>query len=242
MSGFSFFLTGITVLSLPGPNSHQRCASHWRWTQGSYHLIGRAAGCCARSPFLAAFAGDSWQELDCSFRIVGVHSSELPQEEPLSARSVQQHIALLASQCPVGVEEVKIMLPLTLNQATHLFFSFYQVSIKKKPGQSLPHSVCIQLSPHLVCSRCAGKKELIGYSVLPLFPKNRLATDDVYSLPIASKLPKNYIIPFMEGKKTDQVQFCHDGARDFRVRLKLVSSIFNQVRTASDLRPRWLVY
>src|SRR5205085_645718 len=78
-------------------------------------------------------------------------------------------------------EEIKIMLPLQLNQQYHLFFTFYKVSCKTKPGS----------------------REIIGYSVLPIYKANRLINDGSYSLPIASKLNKNYLLPFEFGKETD---------------------------------------
>jgi hypothetical protein len=109
-------------------------------------------------------------------------------------------------KAPTPQEEIKIMLPLNLTTTSHLFFTFYKVSIKKKPG----------------------KREIIGYSVLPLYMKGRLLADEVHDLRIASKLPKNYMIPFWEGKETEDVQFRNGGVRSFQVRVKVVSSIFNQ--------------
>jgi len=109
-------------------------------------------------------------------------------------------------------EEIKIMLPLTLTPTSHLFFTFYKVSCKNNPGF----------------------KEVVGHSVLPLYIKNRIPPDDTYYLPIASKLPKNYLIPFHEGKETDELKFLHNGAKSFRVRIKLVSTIFQQDHGIND--------
>ena len=69
---------------------------------------------------------------------------------------------------------------------------------------------------------------MIGYSVLPLYPRHRLLPNDVYSLPIASKLPRSYLLPYAEGRDDDSISFRDKGARAFSVRISVQSSIFNQ--------------
>jgi len=104
-------------------------------------------------------------------------------------------------------DEIKIMLPLSLTPQTHLFFTFYQVSCKK-----------------------VGKKlrEVIGYSVLPLYAQHRMLDDDLYRLPIAAKLPDLYLQPFAEGKDRRDIHFRLSGAKCLEVRTRLVSTVFNQ--------------
>lgn len=122
-------------------------------------------------------------------------------------------------------DEVKVMLPLSLSTKAHVFFTFYQISCKKKTGKKTA--------------------EIIGYSALPLYPdpksmrgmlpevanmgdKKGFVSDGRYEIPIAASLPDNYLMPFMERKETDQVHFRNDGKPCFSVDLKLVSSVFNQ--------------
>jgi hypothetical protein len=73
-----------------------------------------------------------------------------------------------------------------------------------------------------------GKREIIGYAALSTHVKGRFIVDDVYHLPIAAKLPKNYLQPYMEGKESDDLHFRHSGLKCFSVRIRLVSSIFSQ--------------
>jgi hypothetical protein len=62
-------------------------------------------------------------------------------------------------------------------------------------------SVCSLCVLPLVCfsSRQPGKRELIGYSCLKLrasmanSSSGQFIVDDVYQLPIAAKLPRNYL-------------------------------------------------
>ena len=69
---------------------------------------------------------------------------------------------------------------------------------------------------------------MIGYSLLPLYPRHRLLPNDVYSLPIASKLPRSYLLPYAEGRDDDSIAFRDRGAKSFTVRIAVQSSIFNQ--------------
>ena len=78
---------------------------------------------------------------------------------------------------PVFYEEIKIALPVVLNEKQHLLFSFYHVSSsslsnKKKEGASID-------TP-------------IGYAWVPIYPKGRLALDEV-TLPISTHLPPGYL-------------------------------------------------
>ena len=57
--------------------------------------------------------------------------------------------------------------------------------------------------------------------------RHRLLKDDVYSLPIAAKLPRGYMLPFSEGREDEQIHFRHGGAKCFNVRIRVQSSIFN---------------
>mmetsp|Transcript_2535 Transcript_2535/g.5775 ORF Transcript_2535/g.5775 Transcript_2535/m.5775 type:complete len:2039 (-) Transcript_2535:83-6199(-) len=72
--------------------------------------------------------------------------------------------------------EVKIQLPMRLHRQAHLFFTFYNVSCKKKRKHEM---------------------ELIGYSVLPILENGQVIATKEHKLPVASKLPKSYFIPFM---------------------------------------------
>jgi len=103
-------------------------------------------------------------------------------------------------------DEVKIMLPLQLTPSTHIFFTFYKVSCKTKPG----------------------KREIIGYALLPLYNKNRLLVDDVYQLPIASKLPKNYLTPYVDRVETnEELHWRSSSSASFQVRVRMLSSLFS---------------
>src|SRR5262245_913071 len=120
------------------------------------------------------------------------------------------------------------MLPLSLTGKTHLFFTFFNVSCKKKVGTQAP--------------------EVIGYAALPIYPSgrynvlfldvflefvvalfltfisllfvvlllcwqflfgcmcsiafhnHRFTGDGIYNLPIAAQLPDSYLLPFENAK------------------------------------------
>lgn len=78
---------------------------------------------------------------------------------------------------PTFYEEIKLLLPVVLNEKQHLLFSFYHVSSsslsnKKKEGTNIETS--------------------IGYAWWPICPKGRLALDEV-TLPISTHLPPGYL-------------------------------------------------
>jgi hypothetical protein len=52
--------------------------------------------------------------------------------------------------------------------------------------------------------------------------------DATYDLPIAATLPDNYLAPFLEKKETKELHFRSSGETSFKVRVKLISSVFTQ--------------
>ena len=97
------------------------------------------------------------------------------------------------------------------------------------PVAHLVHPIASAVSLCAVLQTKPGQKEVIGYSVLPLYPRHRLLPNDVYSLPIASKLPtRSYLVPYAEGRDDDSISFRDKGAKSFTVRIRVQSSIFNQ--------------
>eukprot|EP01006_Ploeotia_vitrea_P040513 TRINITY_DN66428_c9_g1_i1.p1 TRINITY_DN66428_c9_g1~~TRINITY_DN66428_c9_g1_i1.p1 ORF type:complete len:1833 (+),score=1077.90 TRINITY_DN66428_c9_g1_i1:674-5500(+) len=107
-------------------------------------------------------------------------------------------------------DEVKVMLPLSLTSKMHLFFTFYQVACKKKAGKAVA--------------------EVIGYAALPLYRNKCFVANDTYELQVASALPSNYLAPYEDGKDSSDksTQFYSSSAGSFKVRLRLVSSVFHQ--------------
>ncbi|TKR95511.1 hypothetical protein L596_009672 [Steinernema carpocapsae] len=77
------------------------------------------------------------------------------------------------NKCPQFTDELKIRIPVDLNDGHHLLFTFYHVACRpSKPGEE--------------------SETLIGYSWIPLFKDGRLQTGD-FHLPISlDKLPQSY--------------------------------------------------
>ncbi|EFO84240.1 hypothetical protein CRE_15603 [Caenorhabditis remanei] len=131
-----------------------------------------------------------------------------------STCSIQHH-----QQNPVFGEEMKTQLPLNLTTSDHLLFSFSHISVA---GNSSVKSSESTETP-------------IGYSWLPLvWKKDRLimeSDEQEFALPVAIDLPQNYyrLKPTgMAGKGEDsqsEVRWV-DQKPLFRVRLRLVSSVF----------------
>ncbi|XP_067121236.1 dedicator of cytokinesis protein 9 isoform X3 [Centruroides vittatus] len=118
------------------------------------------------------------------------------------------------STCPDFYEEVKIRLPLYLQDKHHLLFTFYHVSC------------------HL--PKAAKKKEgpietIIGYSWLPLLLKGRLNISE-HVLPVSSHLPPGYLsfqpLGLGKGFSGPEIRWVENGKELFKVDLKLISTVY----------------
>uniref|UniRef100_A0A1I7T4N4 PH domain-containing protein n=1 Tax=Caenorhabditis tropicalis TaxID=1561998 RepID=A0A1I7T4N4_9PELO len=131
-----------------------------------------------------------------------------------STCSIQHH-----QQNPVFGEEMKAQLPLNLTPSDHLLFSFSHISVAGNSNQKTSEST----------------ETPIGYSWLPLvWKKDRLvleSDEQEFALPVAIDLPQNYYRSKPTGmlgkgeESSSEVRWV-DQKPLFRVRLRLVSSVF----------------
>eukprot|EP00474_Spongospora_subterranea_P002545 CRZ03003.1 hypothetical protein [Spongospora subterranea] len=110
------------------------------------------------------------------------------------------------NKSPFMLDEMKIMLPLSMSEFVHIFFTFYHISCQKKLGKPT--------------------EEVIGYSIFPLFKGNMLASDGIYSLAIAARLPDHYISKFEARAENANIHFRMQTADCFQIRLRSVSCLF----------------
>uniref|UniRef100_A0A158R4T4 C2 DOCK-type domain-containing protein n=1 Tax=Syphacia muris TaxID=451379 RepID=A0A158R4T4_9BILA len=125
--------------------------------------------------------------------------------------TVQHH-----EQNPAFADEIKIQLPLGLDPSDHLLFSFSHIAVSaavQKPNE--PFEIPI------------------GYSWLPLVKNDRLVMENdeqEVALPVAADLPEGYItyqsLGLGKGHIGPEVRWVEGGKPLFRVRLRLVSSVF----------------
>ncbi|VDK80744.1 unnamed protein product, partial [Onchocerca ochengi] len=124
--------------------------------------------------------------------------------------SVQYH-----EQNPVFSDEIKIQLPVSLDTADHLLFSFSHVSVAGTASNK---------------SQNENSDSPIGYAWLPLLKKNHLIIerdDQEFALSVATDLPYGYINHQLLGfGKGANIRWVDNGKQLFRVRLRLVSSAF----------------
>ncbi|VDN58645.1 unnamed protein product [Dracunculus medinensis] len=121
-------------------------------------------------------------------------------------------------QCPLFSDEIKIRLPVTLQPTDHLLFTFTHVSV----GGSLS-----------LKSANETIESAIGYAWLPLVKGDRLvieSDEQEVALPVASELPKDYIsyqsLGLGKGHSGPDIRWVDGGKPLFRIRLRLISSVF----------------
>uniref|UniRef100_A0A8R1HXF8 Uncharacterized protein n=1 Tax=Caenorhabditis japonica TaxID=281687 RepID=A0A8R1HXF8_CAEJA len=130
-----------------------------------------------------------------------------------SACAVQHH-----QQNPVFGDEMKAQLPLNLTTSDHLLFSFSHISVAGNTSVKTPEST----------------ETPIGHAWLPLvWKKDRLvleSDEQEFALPVAIDLPPHYYRskPTVMGKGEESLSDIRwvDQKPLFRVRLRLVSSVF----------------
>jgi hypothetical protein len=103
---------------------------------------------------------------------------------------------------PCPQEEFKVFLPLVLTPTTHLLFTFYKISVKDK----------------------RGKRETIGYAVLPLF-SNYCVQSGVFDLLVGSELPERYLAAYEA--QDAKMNWFNNSQPCFRVRLHLESTVYS---------------
>lgn len=116
---------------------------------------------------------------------------------------------------PEFYEEIKILLPVILNEKQHLLFSFYHVSSsslsnKKKEATNID-------TP-------------IGYAWHPIYSvRGKLAIDEV-TLPISTSLPSGYLshkaFGLNQGFSGPEIKWVDGGKESFKVEFKMISSMF----------------
>ncbi|CAD6184343.1 unnamed protein product [Caenorhabditis auriculariae] len=125
--------------------------------------------------------------------------------------AVQHH-----QQCPIFGDEIKVQLPLNLSTSDHLLFSFSHISVAGNTSVKTPEAT----------------ETPVGYAWLPLvWKKDRLvleSDEQEFALPVAVDLPAHYYKskPNPLGKGDDNEIRWVDQKPLFRVRLRLVSSVF----------------
>ena len=125
---------------------------------------------------------------------------------------------------PGFYSEVKVRLPLQPRRQSHIFFTFYNVSCKRKAGLK------------------RSTKDIIGYSVLPICPNGTLLSDGEHTLRVADRLPKNYLIPFAQagtGARASHARFRFGGELRFSVRTRGTSCLLSADRGLSEFISAW---
>ena len=122
------------------------------------------------------------------------------------------HLSMITyhSKVPQFYDEIKILLPLNLNEKHHLLFKFYHVSCsnaKVASNGTNPTTVASmeninnetnesELNSQSVLSYNSGESDsvesLIGYAWLPIFKNGRLLNGEKH-LPVAQSLCSNYL-------------------------------------------------
>ena len=117
---------------------------------------------------------------------------------------------------PEFYEEIKILLPVVLNEKQHLLFSFYHVSSSSLSSNKKKESANIDTP--------------IGYAWIPIYPiKGKLAIDEV-TLPVSTHLPQGYLsyksLGLGQGFSGPEIKWIDNAKESFKVAFKLVSSVF----------------
>uniref|UniRef100_A0A914CQ09 Uncharacterized protein n=1 Tax=Acrobeloides nanus TaxID=290746 RepID=A0A914CQ09_9BILA len=126
--------------------------------------------------------------------------------------SVQYH-----EQYPQFCDEIKVQLPVALDPTDHLLFSFTHISVNNA------------LSPK---NQNEPIEKSVGYAWLPLARNENflIMNEDIqeFDLPVAENLPPGYIklIPSSKGPSSSEIKWVENGRPLFRVRLRVVSSVF----------------
>eukprot|EP01080_Neovahlkampfia_damariscottae_P009724 gene9724-1928_t len=114
---------------------------------------------------------------------------------------------------PFFYEEIKVDLPLVLNQKQHILFTFYNIMVDDiKPG------TISSSQENLKCPIGLMKKEIIGYSFLPISDNGYLIADSIKTLEVHKTLKKNYLS--VKKKNADLTK------STFEVQFKVNSSVF----------------
>ncbi|BES88459.1 Hypothetical protein domain [Nesidiocoris tenuis] len=153
--------------------------------------------------------------------IVQIKDSDAANSQPLpliySRQKNRQQLVSWASCCvlhhnttPSWYDEIKILLPTSLNANHHLLFTFYHISIEgsKKGGN--------------------GAETPVGYAWLPLLIKSRLNVDDL-SIPVAANLPPGYLsvqpLGLGKGFAGPEIMWIDGQKQIFSVGFKLLSTV-----------------
>ena len=99
------------------------------------------------------------------------------------------------TKTPQFYDEIKLLLPLNLNEKHHLLFKFYHISCTNAANSSLSSSNAETESSNQMHNIDSNIESLVGYAWLPLFKKGRLLVhNQKINLPIAQTLPNQYLI------------------------------------------------
>ena len=111
------------------------------------------------------------------------------------------------------LDEIKILLPFAMSDDVHLFFTFYQIACQHKIGK--------------------GVQEVLGYSLIRLYPNSKMLSNGEFNLPVAAVMPeRNYLMGFISSKGMEEskgsYQWLANGQPQFKIRIKVNSTLFNQ--------------
>uniref|UniRef100_A0A7E4UVM3 C2 domain-containing protein n=1 Tax=Panagrellus redivivus TaxID=6233 RepID=A0A7E4UVM3_PANRE len=129
--------------------------------------------------------------------------------------AVQYH-----EQNPVFNDEIKVQLPIVVDSSDHLLFTFYHVSVSSAMDQKPQKN--------------GGITTPVGYAWLPLARNGNflIMSEDVqdFDLPVAGSLVAGYMhyqqLSNGKGHQGPEIKWLDNGRPLFRVRLRLVSSVF----------------
>ncbi|KYR03085.1 DOCK family protein [Tieghemostelium lacteum] len=110
------------------------------------------------------------------------------------------------NKTPDFIDEIKIKLPVKLNQNLHLLFTFYHVICKVKKGVE-------------------EVENLIGFAVLPLYRDENFVGNGQHQLPLCIGTPKDKYL-----SNSDDYQLLENGKNVFKLDLKFNSTLYPQNR------------
>ncbi|XP_013878404.1 dedicator of cytokinesis protein 11 [Austrofundulus limnaeus] len=142
------------------------------------------------------------------------------------------------NQSPEFYDEVKIELPVHIDEKHHILFTFFHISCES--------------SSKAGSKKREGVESLVGYSWMPLLKDGRMQSSEL-QLPVAAALPAGYLCQDSKKSQPD-IKWVENAKLLFKVRSHVVSTIYPQdlhlhkffqhcqlMRSASDRNPAELI-
>lgn len=142
------------------------------------------------------------------------------------------------TKTPQFYDEIKMLLPLNLNEKHHLLFKFYHISCTNASNAALLSANVETEANTKMCENIENNIEtLVGYAWLPLFKKGRiLVHNQKINLAVAQTLPNQYLSFNSQttaanvSESTSQIKWVDNMKPIFKVNCIVNSSVHTYVK------------